>query len=177
MKKDQLHPELEKKQLYYLLTILRSDLITAGYSDHYLLWQHKKGADYGTNEDQYPNIRASEEFGIPGWLGAVVRANDKMARIKTYCKKGKLENESLKESIMDVAVYFLNAYMILAEDENEICKQSRTNITDTATNCWFGHGSLWYLFGLPMETGSSIINNQKLQLHLKLLVAFDKIFL
>ena len=30
---------------------------------------------------------------------------------------------------------------------------------------------------LPMETGSSIINNQKLQLHLKLLVAIDKIFL
>lgn len=77
----------------------------------------KKGRDYGTDEDQYANIRASEDFGIPAWEGAVMRANDKMARIKTFCKKGKLENEPLKDSIKDAAVYFLNSYVLLEDWE------------------------------------------------------------
>lgn len=68
---------------------------------------NKKGKDYGTSDDQYYNIRASQDFGIPAWLGAVMRANDKMARIKTYCKKGKLENESLQESILDGTIYHI----------------------------------------------------------------------
>ena len=30
----------------------------------------KKGADYGRTTDPYSNVRAREEWGIPGWVGS-----------------------------------------------------------------------------------------------------------
>jgi len=42
----------------------------------------RKRQDYGTEVDGFANVRASEDFGIPGWLGSVMRANDKMSRLK-----------------------------------------------------------------------------------------------
>lgn len=75
----------------------------------------KKGSDYGTDGDQYANIRASEEFGIEPWVGAYVRLNDKIARIKTFIQKGRLQNESVEDSLLDVAVYALNALAIYRE--------------------------------------------------------------
>lgn len=65
----------------------------------------KKSADYGADEDPYANINASAEFGIPPWLGAMLRGNDKMARIKSFANKGVLENESLEDAFIDLAVY------------------------------------------------------------------------
>src|SRR6266487_2578430 len=35
----------------------------------------RKSADYGRDEDPYANVRASEDWGIPGWVGALVREN------------------------------------------------------------------------------------------------------
>lgn len=75
----------------------------------------KKGADYGTHRDTFANIRASEEFGIPAWQGAVLRANDKMARLKTFCIKGKLENESVTDSLLDLANYAVIALRLYRE--------------------------------------------------------------
>lgn len=75
----------------------------------------KKGADYGTNADIFANVRASEQFGIPAWQGAVLRANDKMARLKTFCQKGKLENESVQDSLLDLANYAVIALVLFNE--------------------------------------------------------------
>lgn len=69
----------------------------------------KKSADYGTDEDALGNISASEELGIPAWKGAVLRMGDKWARIKTMCKKGVLQNESLEDSLIDMANYSMLA--------------------------------------------------------------------
>lgn len=65
----------------------------------------KKQEDYGSDNDPFANVRATEGFGIPGWLGAVLRLNDKIVRIKSFCKKGRLANESVRDSIIDIAVY------------------------------------------------------------------------
>lgn len=65
----------------------------------------KKGADYGTSSDPFANIRSSESFNIPAWLGAVVRLNDKVSRIKSFAVKGHLQNESIEDSLIDIAVY------------------------------------------------------------------------
>lgn len=75
----------------------------------------KKSADYGKDEDPQANLRASEEFGIPAWLSAVLRAGDKVARIKSFAKKGKLLNESLEDSLIDAATYFVLALMLYRE--------------------------------------------------------------
>ncbi len=79
---------------------------------------NRKQADYGRDDDPFANIRASEEFGIPAWLGAVVRANDKMSRLKTFAAKGALKNESVEDSLMDGAIYHLIALLLYREQSN-----------------------------------------------------------
>jgi hypothetical protein len=59
----------------------------------------KKSQDYGVQADPFANVRASEDFGIPGWLGTIVRLNDKITRIKSFAKNGSLANESLRDSL------------------------------------------------------------------------------
>lgn len=81
----------------------------------------KKGADYGRAEDPFANVRASERFGIPGWVGAMLRANDKMVRIQKAALQAvrgepiELANETLEDSLIDLAVYAAIAIVLLRE--------------------------------------------------------------
>lgn len=75
----------------------------------------KKGADYGSDQDPFSNVRASEDFGVPAWLGAVIRGNDKMSRLKTFATKRILENESVEDSLIDLAVYSVIALVLYRE--------------------------------------------------------------
>lgn len=65
----------------------------------------KKGADYGTDDDPFANLRAAGEFGLPPWVGVALRMEDKMRRIKAFIRKGQLENESVEDSLLDLANY------------------------------------------------------------------------
>jgi len=69
----------------------------------------KKQADYGKTEDPYSNVRASEDFGIPGWVGSLVRGNDKMRRLQKAAAGGTLRNESVEDSMLDLVVYTIIA--------------------------------------------------------------------
>lgn len=75
----------------------------------------KKAADYGRDEDPFANVRASEDFNVPGWQGCLIRANDKMRRLQTYSKKGKLANEGVEDSLLDLAVYSVIALVLWRE--------------------------------------------------------------
>jgi hypothetical protein len=75
----------------------------------------KKQQDYGTNGDPLANIRGSEQWGIPSWVGAMVRANDKVKRLQKLAKEGGLANESARDSFMDLAVYALLALILFEE--------------------------------------------------------------
>ena len=77
----------------------------------------RKNLDYGTEEDPFANVRSSEEFGIPAWLGAIVRANDKMRRLKTFAKKRRLANESVEDSLLDMANYAVIALVLYRQAE------------------------------------------------------------
>ena len=87
--------------------------------DEIVAMSTKKNADYGTAADPLANVRASEEFGIPAWLGAIVRLNDKIVRIKSFAKNGRLENESLRDSLIDIATYGAIALTLLDQAEDE----------------------------------------------------------
>jgi hypothetical protein len=76
----------------------------------------RKQADYGTDGDPFANVRASREFGIAPWLGAILRLNDKVTRIKSFAKKGTLKNESLEDSFDDIAVYAVIARLLYDEE-------------------------------------------------------------
>lgn len=76
----------------------------------------KKAADYGVDEDPLQNIRAGADLvGIPHWQGAMLRANDKVVRIRQFIRKGKLENEGVEDSLQDLAAYALLALVLLRE--------------------------------------------------------------
>ncbi len=98
---DEAHPSSKK---FY------DHLIEAG------LLHAKKQKDYGRTDDPFANVRASEEWGIPGWVGAMVRAQDKVRRLQTHASRGSLANESVKDSLLDLAVYALIS-LVLYEEE------------------------------------------------------------
>lgn len=65
----------------------------------------KKSQDYGGVGDPYANVRGSEAWGIPGWLGAMIRANDKIKRLQSFAANGRLANEGVEDAFKDLAVY------------------------------------------------------------------------
>ncbi len=80
----------------------------------------KKGADYGTDEDPFNNIRASaKEWGIPAWVGAMLRATDKVRRLQKFADVGELANESVIDAFNDLAVYAVIARVMYEEEEED----------------------------------------------------------
>lgn len=72
----------------------------------------RKQADYGSDDDPFANIReGARELGLPAWVGAVIRMNDKIRRLnkaaKQYIETGEitLANEGILDSFDDLAVY------------------------------------------------------------------------
>lgn len=78
----------------------------------------RKQADYGRGDDPFANVRASEEWGIKGWVGAMVRAQDKVRRLQTFAQRGSLVNEPVRDSLLDLAVYALIALVLYEEEES-----------------------------------------------------------
>lgn len=82
-----------------------------------------KQADYGEDDDPFANVRASADFGVPGWIGAILRGNDKMKRLQKAArqrlsgKKVRLQNESMENSLLDLAVYSLIALVLYEEEQ------------------------------------------------------------
>jgi hypothetical protein len=79
----------------------------------------KKQADYGQVDDPLANVRGSKEWGIPPWVGAMVRGNDKVRRLQTFAQKGALENESVEDSFLDLCVYAIIG-LVLYEEETRL---------------------------------------------------------
>jgi hypothetical protein len=79
----------------------------------------KKQTDYGRTSDPFANVRASEDFGIAGWIGAMTRANDKMRRLQKFAAEGNLANESVEDSLIDLAVYAIIGLILFREQKRE----------------------------------------------------------
>ncbi len=80
----------------------------------------KKQRDYGTDADPFNNIRASaKEWGIPSWVGAMLRATDKVRRLQKFADKGELANESVIDAFDDLAVYAVIARVMYEEAEED----------------------------------------------------------
>ena len=77
----------------------------------------KKNHDYSGEKDPLNNLREVEGMGIPAWVGVGVRISDKYTRMKNFIKNRKFEfkEESLKDTMMDMAVYAL-LYIVLFEE-------------------------------------------------------------
>jgi len=81
----------------------------------------RKSRDYGcpSGEDPLANIRNGAKFvGIEPWRAAMVRLSDKVTRLASYCATGRLENESLEDSLADLASYSLLALLLHREERD-----------------------------------------------------------
>ena len=83
----------------------------------------QKQADYGTTGDPFANVRSSKDFGMPSWIGCMVRANDKMKRIQKAAKQvlaGEnvtMQNESVEDSFLDLMVYAGIGLVLFREEQ------------------------------------------------------------
>lgn len=81
----------------------------------------QKQKDYGSDNDPFKNVRNSGDFGVPAWIGCMVRANDKMKRIQTASSQVlngdevSMANESVEDSFMDLAVYAVIGLVLYRE--------------------------------------------------------------
>jgi len=76
-----------------------------------------KQSDYGRGDDPFANVRASEEWGISGWKGAMIRLNDKVRRLQSLATREVLNNEAAEDSFKDIAVYALIALVLFEQDQ------------------------------------------------------------
>ena len=106
-----LYRKNDTSSFYFFETLLdEAHPASKRFYDHLLeaaLLHRDKQRDYGKETDPFANVRASEEWGIPGWVGCMVRANDKIRRLQTLATEGTLTNEAAKDSFIDLAVYAL----------------------------------------------------------------------
>lgn len=79
----------------------------------------RKQQDYGKETDPFANVRASNEWGVKPWVGALVRLNDKVKRLQNFARKGQLANESAIDSMKDVAVYAVIALVLYEQESGE----------------------------------------------------------
>lgn len=79
----------------------------------------RKGSDYGSQEDPFSNVSASAQWGIPPWVGAMMRANDKVVRLQAAARGSTLRNEGIEDSLLDIATYSLIALCLFRRESNQ----------------------------------------------------------
>lgn len=79
----------------------------------------RKQADYGRSTDPFANIRASAEWGVAPWIGALIRGTDKLRRLQTYAHTGTLANEGVEDSLLDLAVYAVISLVLFRESHGD----------------------------------------------------------
>lgn len=79
----------------------------------------RKNANYSEDNDPLSNLRLCQQFvGVDPFLGVMVRLTDKFSRLSQLAK-GKPDEvgESIKDTLMDNAIYSLLAIILWEEKE------------------------------------------------------------
>ena len=94
----------------------------------------QKSADYGC-VDPLTNLRLCDLADIPPWKGVVVRLSDKMARLYSFCRKGKLQNEPVEDTFYDLSNYAILGLILYLEwkesNEKKKIKKKRKDQRDS----------------------------------------------
>jgi hypothetical protein len=76
----------------------------------------RKSQDYGTRSDPLANVRnAADLIGIEPWRAGLVRVAEKVQRIRAFCHNGRLANEGVLDSLIDLAAYSLIVAVLFKE--------------------------------------------------------------
>ena len=75
-----------------------------------------KSADYGSEDDPLADVRSGADFvNIEPWRGCMVRIADKVQRLRTYCRTGRLVHEGVRDTLLDLSAYSLLAIVLFDE--------------------------------------------------------------
>ena len=124
---------------------------------------HKKQSDYGRTHDPYANVRASEDFGIDGWIGCAIRMNDKMRRIQKFASTGELANESIEDAFLDLAVYAIIGLCLYRETTGTEIRASDTPDvlpTNECNHLWLSKANAkyqWTVFTFCPNCGVKLV--------------------
>ena len=95
---------------------------------------HKaKDNDYAGGEP-LSNFKKCEQFGIPAWKGCLIRLSDKYSRIISLISKDgqhKVTDESLEDTLKDLAVYSIITLALLKETKPTVDTQVKTEVFPT----------------------------------------------
>jgi hypothetical protein len=80
---------------------------------------NSKNHDYAADADPLSNLRKCESMGVPAWKGVLVRLTDKWSRIEQLSNGKAPKHESLRDSLIDNAVYSLLCVILLDEQTRE----------------------------------------------------------
>jgi hypothetical protein len=75
----------------------------------------RKNHDYAKTEEPLSNFTRSKALGVEPWRGVLVRMSDKWARIEQLASGKKAKNESMRDSLIDLAVYALIDVLLLED--------------------------------------------------------------
>ena len=75
----------------------------------------QKSLGYGSERDSLENVRASEAFGVPSFIGVAIRLNDKMQRLKNLASRGSLSCEPAEDAFYDICCYGAIGLVLLRE--------------------------------------------------------------
>lgn len=81
----------------------------------------RKNHDYSGEGDPLKNLRAPSRIGVDPFTGVVVRLQDKWSRLEQFMNSKELlvKGESVKDTLMDNAVYSLLAIILFEEQEQK----------------------------------------------------------
>jgi len=76
----------------------------------------RKTLDYGCDEDALSNIRSSSDvINVSPWAGCILRINDKMHRLRSYFRRGRVEFDGIEDTLLDIAAYAVIALVLYRE--------------------------------------------------------------
>lgn len=79
----------------------------------------EKNHDYSQDADPLSNLRRCQALGVEPWRGVLVRLTDKWSRLEQLSTGKVPKNESLRDSLIDNAVYSLLAVLLLDESQSK----------------------------------------------------------
>ena len=104
----------------------KTEIVRHGHKRFYELLEHmadlhsRKNYNYAKEGDPLSNLRVSESFGVPAWIGTLIRMSDKFSRLQELAKgKQDLVGEAITDTLLDTAVYAVLAIVLLEEKDKK----------------------------------------------------------
>ena len=79
-----------------------------------------KSHDYAQDGDPLSNLRRAERMGVPAWKGVLIRLTDKWDRLEQLAGGKVPKNESMRDTLIDNAIYSLLAVILLDEKSERL---------------------------------------------------------